>query len=159
MTKSKQVVEWCRANPEATTADLMDRFSVSRQAVHQALSRAGLRAAPAHQPRIRDYAAPPPRFKIALPSNVTGALAELLVCTDLLERGLDVYRSITPSGRCDLVTVCRSTGETNRVEVKCGRMSRSGKVVCNPGPHNSFDTLAIVIGNSEIIYDPPMAYP
>lgn len=52
-----------------------------------------------------------------LPTGTTGALNELLVCTDLLERGYHVFRSVSPSCPCDLVAY-RPGQIPRRIEVK-----------------------------------------
>lgn len=155
-TKSAQIVAWKRKHPRATARQMAERFGVSRQAVHQALARVGLRPYPAVVASVGEYVSPPPRFGAPLCSNVAGALAEMLVCVDLMKRGLDVYRSISPSGRCDVVAICRDSGAVNRIEVKCGTRNQAGKVTCQVGKHNSFDTLAMVVGDGEIVYEPPL---
>lgn len=140
-------------------SEVAERFGISRQAVSQAFQRAGF--APAGWERSGRTVAPhtpaPPRFGASLSSNVSGAVAEMLVCVDLMRRGLDVYRSVSPSGRCDVVAICRTTGAVNRIEVKCGLRDKAGRVKCQVGKHNSFDTLAIFVGDAEIVYQPPLA--
>lgn len=156
-SKSAQIVEWRRKHAKATARQMAERFGVSRQAVYQALARVGLKPSREVGISVGEYVAPPPRFGAVLSSNVSGALAEMMVCVDLLKRGFDVYRSVSPSGRCDLVAICRNTGAVNRIEVKCGARNKSGRVVCQVGKHNSFDTLAVIVGDDEVVYEPPLA--
>ena len=46
-----------------------------------------------------------------------GAVSELLVCTDLLKQGFDVFRSVSSNAACDLIAA-NNDGRLCRVEVK-----------------------------------------
>ena len=50
-----------------------------------------------------------------------GAIAELLVCADLLDRGLEVFRSVSPTAKCDLI--CYDGQICTRIEVRKGMKS------------------------------------
>lgn len=93
-----------------------------------------------------------PRPKVLGPSAV-GALNEMLVISDLINKGHEVYRAISAGSPCDLVIV-RDT-DILRVEVTTGRNSPSGKYYVPNGKRGktTHDVLAVVL-NGKIIYEP-----
>jgi hypothetical protein len=83
-------------------------------------------------------------------SGTIGAINELYVSSDLMARGLSVFRALSPSCKCDLI-VMLANGDIKKVEVKTGHItgSKSGDIkirhsACTLG---AFDWLAIVLGN------------
>lgn len=56
--------------------------------------------------------------------GAVGAVAELLVCTDLLKQGFDVFRSVASNAACDLIAA-HDDGRLCRVEVKSA-VTRNG---------------------------------
>lgn len=84
---------------------------------------------------------------MANPGTV-GAINELYVANDLMARGMSVFRSLSPSCKCDLV-VMLNDGELKRVEVKTGykQSTKTGKIGHSPCGNSKFDWLAIVLGN------------
>lgn len=59
-----------------------------------------------------------------VPTGTVGALAELLVSADLLNRGYEVFRALSPSCSCDLVAV---RGQyILRIEVKNAHRTPAG---------------------------------
>jgi len=83
-------------------------------------------------------------------SGTIGAINELYVSSDLMARGLSVFRALSPSCKCDLI-VMLDNGELKRLEVKTGHItgSKTGdiKIRHSACTHDSFDWLAIVLGN------------
>jgi hypothetical protein len=62
-----------------------------------------------------------------LTTGTTGAIGELAAGADLLRRGYEVFRALSPSCSCDLVAV--RDGQILRIEVRTGnRNSRTGHV-------------------------------
>lgn len=57
-------------------------------------------------------------------SSSRGALAELLVAADLMARGYEVFRAVSPSASCDLTAL--KDGLSLRVEVRTGRRMPGG---------------------------------
>lgn len=51
-----------------------------------------------------------------LSSGTVGAVSELVVCADLLKRGYEVFRAVSPSCSCDLAIL--KEGKLHRVEVR-----------------------------------------
>ncbi len=70
----------------------------------------------------------------------------MAVCSALLLAGWDVYRSVAPHGRCDLIAQ-RDT-KTLRIEVTTGRFYRKGSPLSYPDHAKtkaSWDVLAVVV--------------
>lgn len=90
-----------------------------------------------------------------LSSATVGAIGELVACSDLLLRGLEVFRAVSPSCSCDLVV---SNGqESNRVEVRTANMRIGGSYWV---PRNGvYDTLAVVIGKTVVYEGKPLPTP
>lgn len=92
---------------------------------------------------------------LGLSASTTGAISELFVAVDLLQRGYDVFRAVSPSSICDLAIV--KDQKLLRVEVKTGYSTASGKLQYSAGTgidRSKFDILAVV-RKGEVIYDPP----
>ena len=88
-----------------------------------------------------------------IPTGTVGAISELRVATDLLGKGYNVFRSISPSCPCDIVVLRGS--QLLRIEVKTAYRGTSGKLYKASIRNSGFDILAQVLPN-EIIYEPPM---
>jgi hypothetical protein len=88
-----------------------------------------------------------------LPTGTVGAMAELLAATDLLMKGFEVFRAVSPSASCDLAIL--KEGKLLKVEVRTGYKRPNGKFwVCATGIH---DILAIVdIESHQVVYDPAL---
>lgn len=87
-----------------------------------------------------------------------GAMAELVVCADLLRRGYDVFRSMSANAACDLIAGTDS-GRLCRVEVKSA-VKRDGKTrfKMHRFDRTKHDILALVFlreGRIEYSVDPP----
>lgn len=95
--------------------------------------------------------------RIGLPTATTGALAELVVAADLLRRGFEVYRAVSPAAKSDLVIV--RDGRILRVQVKTTYRRANGKLMGRCRATDALDPSEVwafvvhgVIG-SEIAYD------
>jgi hypothetical protein len=90
-----------------------------------------------------------------LSSGTVGAVGELLVATDLLLRGFEVFRALSPACSCDLAVL--SSGQLLRVEVTTGHMAPNGKVFSR-SKEPRFDLLAVVVHSSpvQIVYTPEL---
>lgn len=84
----------------------------------------------------------------------TGAMNELYVASDLMRRGFEVFRALSPAASCDLVAI-GTPARMYRVEVKTGYIKENGDVKCGPlrGEH---DLLAVVLSDGVIDYEPPI---
>jgi hypothetical protein len=81
----------------------------------------------------------------------TGAISELVVCTDLLQKGYDVFRALSPSSACDLVAL--KNGQCYRVEVKTRPHLNLTVTRRQKGLQ---DVMAVVSHKGEIAYSRPM---
>jgi len=90
-------------------------------------------------------------------SGDKGAAAELLVCADLLAKGLHVYRAVSPSAPADLVVLGNNGAIENvlLVEVKSRQYLADGTPNNNIKTAGSgkFDILAMVMPDGKIIYE------
>jgi hypothetical protein len=78
-----------------------------------------------------------------------GAALEMIVCADLLLRGLAVFRSVSPACSCDLVILL--DGRLLRIEVTAGSISRtSGKLAFSFHDPANYDTIAVVLPDKSI---------
>ena len=65
-------------------------------------------------------------FSLGISSGSVGAVAELMSCAEMLRRGYEVFRSVSPTASCDLIL--HKDGITYRVEVRTARYA-NGKLV------------------------------
>lgn len=78
-----------------------------------------------------------------------GAAGELIVCVDLLSKGWEVFRAVSPQCSCDLVA--HRAGELVRVEVRTGYRNARGRVVASR--KCDADVLAVVLEGFEVVYE------
>jgi hypothetical protein len=82
-----------------------------------------------------------------------GAESELLVSADLLHKGFEVYRNVSPWGSSDLVVKRGSLLFT--VEVRTGYLNKKGEPTTSKERMKS-DILAIVVNGPRIVYKPEL---
>lgn len=63
---------------------------------------------------------------VKLVGSKVGTIAELVVCADLIKRGYDVFRAVSPSSGADLVAIKNENKVF--VEVRTAQVSQSGKL-------------------------------
>jgi len=87
-------------------------------------------------------------IKEKISTGKTGAISELIVCADLLDKGYEVFRSISQSCSCDLIAM--KNNEIIKIEVKTGRIKSDGNIgyAIKEEQKNNFDILAIVVNQS-----------
>lgn len=76
----------------------------------------------------RNYHSKDTWSKIPLSTGKIGAIAELLVSVDLMLRGFDVFRALSPSSDADIIA--EKSGILYKFEVRTGRYLKSGKIAC-----------------------------
>lgn len=106
-----------------------------------------------HSAYKRNYI-PSPQEKNGISRASTGAANELLVAADLLKKGYEVFRALSPQASCDLAIL--NDGKLLRVEVRTGREAANRQrafFVKSKKKHS--DILAVVL-NHEILYEPPI---
>lgn len=92
------------------------------------------------------------RSRYSVPTGSVGAIGELLVAADLLEKGFEVFRALSPCCSCDLAIL--RNGSLIRVEVRTGYKTAKGLVVSSRS-HRA-DLLAINCGPDGIEYEPAL---
>ena len=92
------------------------------------------------------------RIGSGLAAGTVGAIGELIVAADLLRRGFEVFRALSPNCSCDLAIL--RDGRLLKVEVTTSyRNPRTGVIHRRKKTSERFDILAMVVG-AEIIYEP-----
>lgn len=84
--------------------------------------------------------------RLTLNCGNMGALSELLVCADLLKRGYEVFRAVSPSCSCDLIALKNKV--CMRVEVRTGYQTPRGPSCAdknNPNRKERHEILAVVV--------------
>uniref|UniRef100_A0A6M3IQ58 Uncharacterized protein n=1 Tax=viral metagenome TaxID=1070528 RepID=A0A6M3IQ58_9ZZZZ len=87
-------------------------------------------------------------------SGTTGAISELRVAVDLLSKGFNVFRSLSPNSPCDLAVL--KNGRLRRIEVRTTFLGTSGKpnsAVNKKDDLSNIDHYAFVTPE-KIIYEP-----
>ena len=94
---------------------------------------------------------------LSLPSSTVGAIAELVVGIDLMSKGYDVFRAISPACSCDIVALSGNT--SRRIEVRTGHRLANGKLLFSKTAKDQGrqDLFAVVVHGSptEIVYLSP----
>jgi len=85
-----------------------------------------------------------------LDTGSTGAFGELIVCSDLMLDGYEVFRAESPSTSCDLIAM--KNGICFRVEVK----TSSSGLFTGDYDESKYDILAMVVSGKKVRYNPPL---
>ncbi|MGH3427951.1 MAG: group I intron-associated PD-(D/E)XK endonuclease [Mycobacteriales bacterium] len=95
------------------------------------------------------------RYGRRLTSATTGAIHELEVSCDLLKKGYEVFRALSPSCSCDLAIL--KDGRLLRIEVRTGHLLKSGKLsyARDRTDEGRQDHFAVVYGGG-IRYEPTL---
>lgn len=91
----------------------------------------------------------------AYPGVSTGtveAISELRVSVDLLAKGYEVFRALSPSCSCDLTVM--KNGELLRIEVRTAYRGKSNNIITSRSRFKA-DHFALVLP-SEIVYEPEL---
>ena len=92
---------------------------------------------------------------LSMPSTgKLGALGELLASADLMKRGFEVYRAISPASSCDLCVIKNSRKYS--VEVRTGHRTADGKIATMRAKVRA-DFLAVVLHyENTVVYEPSL---
>ena len=88
--------------------------------------------------------------------SITGTISELRVAVDLLSKGYDVFRALSPHCSCDLVIL--KNGVPLRIEVRTVHKKASGEIqksINKLTGENPTDVYAWVLPDT-ITYEPPL---
>lgn len=88
-------------------------------------------------------------------STKAGTLGELIVASDLLKRGYEVFRALHPDASCDLVAI--KNGKVSRIEVRTGKRLKENKLTYGSNKMrkgNRYDIMAIYLRDDggEVVY-------
>ena len=160
-SKAGVIVAAVEEDANLTTADLAERFSCSRQYVHNVMCAAGIRAAPAKRVWLPRKPAPPPVCRtipeggaVQISHSAIGSVSELMVAADLMSRGWSVFFPLFRA-RSDLIATDREGQIVKRIEVRSGKR-KGNELIFNKKPTDAKDHYAIVLVGEPIIYDPPI---
>lgn len=97
--------------------------------------------------------------KLRIPTASVGTIGELRVACDLLERGFEVFRSVSASASCDLAVLWK--GKLLRIEVKTQSLymrtdGTTGTFRLRRGDASKYDIWAAILPD-RIIYDPDLS--
>lgn len=89
-------------------------------------------------------------------SNTTGAISELRVAIDLLSKGYDVYRALSPTAPCDLAVL--KDMQLLKLEVRTAPKTKAGVIykVRSKQEEGQTDIVWAWVCPDEIIYEPPL---
>lgn len=89
-------------------------------------------------------------------TGTTAEINEMRVTIDLLQRGFEVYRAAFQGMPCDMLIRKMEWPATQsiRVEVTTGNRTAAGTVVHPDRDAATFDVLAVVLGDGNIVYKP-----
>ena len=94
---------------------------------------------------------------VVKPSGLTpgtaGAIGELRVSIELMARGYQIFRALSPSCPCDLIAL--RDNETVRIEVRTTYFGRTGNLIIPHNDPSKFDVLAMVT-SAGIFYEPSL---
>lgn len=89
-----------------------------------------------------------------LNTGTVGAIGELRVCVDLLEKGFEAFRAVSYTCSCDVAVL--KDGKLLRIEVRTGYRYKTGQIHFTKNEtKNRCDHYAVVLPE-EIIYVPPL---
>ena len=95
-----------------------------------------------------------PRSHLGLPTSTVGAIAELKVAIDLMQKGYEVFRALSPASSCDIAVL--KNGKLIRVEVRTGYKGRVNELIYF-NKNIKAELLAVVVHHTnEIFYYPSL---
>ena len=143
-------------NPAITAKEVAGLLGITRQAVHGHVKNLGLKLGDGRRGRVSSPRIWTGHFgnEKKLTSHFIGGASEMIVCADLLKRGIPVYRAITFVSAADLVA--DMAGVLVRVEVKSVRRNQAGNINYKAPNAHRFDLLALVDCDGAVEYRPPI---
>lgn len=88
-------------------------------------------------------------------AGTIGAVGELKVSADLMARGYEVFRALSPACSCDLAII--ANGQLFRVEVRTGVQYPNGRLHYRRNLDGSrHDIMAVVLHDGDITYLPAL---
>lgn len=142
--------------PPPTAAEIARRLECSRWDVYKAAKKAGINLSRGPRPSGVARAWPAERFHgVRLTSQTAGAAGELIACADLMFRGWNVYRALSPNAPCDLIAW---KGERIlRIEVRSARRGQNGNLRYAQPSNRIYEVLALIDIEQKLEYRGPAA--
>jgi hypothetical protein len=91
---------------------------------------------------------------LGLSAGTVGAYSELIASADLLRRGYEVYRAVSPTCSSDLVAI--KDGKRLTIEVRTARRSRTGTLHYSTRSFRSDHYALVEVAASKVTYEPPL---
>jgi len=142
------ILELIAKEPSLSQADAARRLGISRQRVSQLCKQHGLKLAKGTKGIRKDSKArtgPNPNHfghpRGRSNSAFIGAASEAVVAAYLMQRGIPVYRSMSPVASCDLIA--DFDGALFKIEVRSAKRDKSGRLVFGL-PQERYDLIALV---------------
>lgn len=159
METAKRVTELLSNNPGLNRKELAKICGVSKQRISQICKKHGLNPV-----NVADTRPPPPQLinglggTAKLSPNFVGSVSELTAATDLLRRGIPVYKALTFVSSVDLIVDIDQS--LVRVEVRSARTASNGRwTYATPADRSRYDVLAVVNQHGEVRYKPENVIP
>lgn len=87
---------------------------------------------------------------IKIPSGTAGAISEILVSADLMAKGYAVFRALSMSCFCDIISI--KDKNIYRIEVRTGYISGSGTVSFDHNTHGEIDLFGVYVPRKKECY-------
>lgn len=151
--KLEKILNEIRENPSVTAGELVGKFEVSRQYISQ-ITKANKITLQRRRFKYQDRVWTN-HFggKMQLASHFVGGASELTAASDLLRKGVPVYRALTFVGKADLIIDIND--RLLKVEVKSAKRNKCGHLTyAKPVDEKRYDILALVEPNGAVTYRP-----
>ncbi len=87
-----------------------------------------------------------------LSTGAVGAISELVVCANLLQKGFDVFRNVSPTGKADLLATKK--GNVFKIQVRTGSISPASGLLLYPKRGISeCDVVAVAVSENVLYFD------
>lgn len=93
-----------------------------------------------------------PERAVRIPTGAVGAIAELLVSADLVRKGYEVFRAVSPASSCDLVALLQGTATRVEVRTALRRTDGSIQVPAQARDKGRYDIMACLTYDNLITY-------
>lgn len=152
------ILDLIAKEPGLSQADAARRLGVSRQRVSQLCKQHNLTLPKGAKgvrkdPKLR--AGPNPNHfghpRGRSNSAFIGAASEAVVAAYLMQRGIPVYRSMSPVAACDLIA--DFDGALFKIEVRSAKRDKTGRLIFTM-PQERYDLMALVAPDGQVEFRP-----
>lgn len=89
-------------------------------------------------------------LKEKIANNTVGAMSELFVAADLMKRGYNVFRAVSPSCFCDLIAI--KNDNMLNIEVRTGYVNNNGSLCFPKNTRGKISCFGIYERNTSKVY-------